>query len=185
MGPGLPAESGWWVCAWLRRPRNWTPRQSGDSPRKELPDRARPANCQSESRPGSFPSNGVPTLASGSVMKPSSDIDTSDVTFDMTLLLLRPLRSRASFALILGLPGPRGIAPACRAPANADEGGLVECAVPGSVPVVRVKRLTGTPHPSSLPRIGGSRREAAWPGVPSVSQPGAWSSWLNAPASSA
>ena len=38
------------------------------------------SNCQSESRPGSFPSNGLPTLALGSVMKPSSDIEMWDVT---------------------------------------------------------------------------------------------------------
>src|SRR2546426_1002088 len=42
------------------------------------------SNCQSESRPGSFPSNGVPTLALGSVMKPSSDIEMYDVTLLMT-----------------------------------------------------------------------------------------------------
>src|SRR5206468_7543943 len=42
------------------------------------------SNCQSESRPGSFPSNGVPMLALGSVMKPSSDTEMYDVTLLMT-----------------------------------------------------------------------------------------------------
>src|SRR6266511_1758026 len=46
------------------------------------------SNCQSESRPGSFPSNGVPTLALGSVMKPSSDIEISDLTLPITALLI-------------------------------------------------------------------------------------------------
>src|SRR5712691_627924 len=42
------------------------------------------SNCQSQSRPGSFPSNGVPTLALGSAMKPSSDIEISDLTLPIT-----------------------------------------------------------------------------------------------------
>src|SRR6266540_4098565 len=77
------------------------------------------SNCQSLSRPGSFPSNGVPTLALGSVMKPSSDIETWDVT------LLMSSSSCASSASLLS-DGPRsgthrsaesGIGAVCRSSA--------------------------------------------------------------------